>query len=74
MKKEDLYDLKKLFYTYWMSRVPELNEGEAIDHLEWELRTMKITPDLDSKTGSYSKQTKKSVKEFLKNKNIKFKL
>lgn len=74
MKKEDLHHLKKTFYTYWMSRVPELDEGEAIDHLEWELRNMSITPALDTKTSSYSKQTKRAVREFLKQKNINFKL
>lgn len=62
--------LKEVFYKYWMCRVPELDEDEAIDHLEWELRSMSCIPDLENcRTSS---KTKKRLKLFLEEKNINF--
>lgn len=69
MKRENQNFLKEVFYKYWMQRVPELDEFEAIDHLEWELRTMGYVPDLQKcKTSS---RTKRRLKQFLKDKGIK---
>jgi len=62
--------LKEVFYIYWMSRVPHLDEFEAIDHLEWELRSMSLTPPL--KNGNRSKSTENNLKNFLKEKGIEY--
>lgn len=43
MKQENKL-LKKVFYEYWKYRVPELDEDEAIDHLEYELRNANLLP------------------------------
>lgn len=69
MKAYDLQYLKEIFYFYWMTRVPELDELEAIDHLEWELRSCNFIPEL-SKGGTVSSRSKKLLKRFLKDKNI----
>lgn len=69
MKRENQNFLKEVFYKYWMERVPELDEFEAIDHLEWELRSMGHIPDLEK--GKVSRKTKRRLKAFLKEKGIK---
>ncbi len=69
MKRENQSFLKEVFYKYWMERVPELDEFEAIDHLEWELRSMGLVPDLEK--GKTSRQTKRRLKSFFKEKKIK---
>lgn len=68
MKRVDQNFLKEVFYKYWMVRVPELDESEAIDHLEWELRNLGFAPVLLN--GKTSRQTKKRLKNFLKSKGI----
>lgn len=52
-----------------MSRVPELTEAEAIDHLEWELRSVGYIPKLEN--CKPTKATTKRLKKFLKDKGIK---
>jgi hypothetical protein len=69
VKKENSKFLSEVFYKYWMTRVPELDELEAIDHLEWDLRNQSLVPQLvKCKTSS---ETKKSLKTFFKTKKIK---
>lgn len=68
MKRQDQDFLKKVFYKYWMERVPELDEGEAIDHLDWDLRTLGYIPQL--KNCRTSRETKKRLQLFLKEKGI----
>lgn len=70
MKRENQNFLKEVFYKYWMKRVPKLDEFEAIDHLEWELRNLSLIPDL-GKEGTISKETKKELRVFIKEKKIK---
>lgn len=63
MNKDNQKFLKEVFYKYWMLRVPELDEDEAIDHLEWELM-----PICDLR----HKGNKKLLRDFLKEKKVRF--
>ena len=69
MNKENNKYLQITFYMYWMSRVPELDEAEAIDHLNWELRALSLIPAL-SKSGTSGRRTINKLKAFLKEKNV----
>ena len=68
MKRTNQKFLQRVFYTYWMARVPELEELEAIDHLEWELRNMNLIPMLVGTR--LSATTKRRLRAFLKKKGI----
>jgi hypothetical protein len=66
MNRENQHFLKEVFYRYWMDRVPQLDEFEAIDHLEWEIRIAPL------KNGRRNTETVKRLRKFLKEKKVKF--
>lgn len=70
MNKYNRNFLQKVFYLYWMERVPELEEIEAIDHLWFDI----LCSGWSQPTGKdrLDKKDKKRLKKFLKEKGIKF--
>jgi hypothetical protein len=62
MNKDNQHFLKEVFYQYWMDRVPELEEFEAIDHLAYDLLAHSLTSAIE----------KKELKKFLEEKKVKF--
>lgn len=68
MNKDNQKFLNEVFYKYWMMRVPELDELEAIDHLEWELRSMEMGFSFKHKGN------KEMLNNFLKEKKVKYRV
>lgn len=66
MTRDNHHFLQVVEYYYWMDRMPELTEFEAIDHLEMEIRISEL------KNGRKDPETRKRLKKFLKKKKVKF--